>query len=357
MKSNLLPSFILVTGLFFGSLNIASSQVLEVTSETTPEAMVEILIGSGLSYDNVVYTGNDISRGTFWGGPGNIGVSNGIILTSGNVTVAPGPNNNGGAGADADQEGDIDLTTIAGIPTFDACVLEFDFVPEYNYTWFDYVFCSEEYHEYVNQFNDAFGFFISGPGISGPYSNNSKNIAQIPLSSVPVSINTVNCGNPYDCSQSCTNCQFFVNNPQGAAFTQYDAFTTVLTALAETVPMQTYHIKLTIGDGYDHVFDSGVFLQASSFCSGPLTGIGKNDRQGTGDNYQVYPVPAGDVLNISSQNGQNFDIQLIGQDGRCIKSASGNSQITIDISTVPSGIYFLRITDNSNVETRKIFKK
>lgn len=123
----------------------------------------------------------------------------------------------------ADQEGDPDLTAIAGVPTFDACVLEFDFVPEYNYTWFQYVFCSEEYHEYVNQFND----------------------------------------------------------------------------------------------------DSGVFLQASSFCSGPLTGIGPNNQQDTDDNFQVYPIPAGDVLNISLQNGQKFDIQLVGQDGRCLKSTSG----------------------------------
>ena len=355
MKINLLKRLLFLTGIFLASLNTANSQVLEVTSETTPEDMVEILIGSGLSYDNVIYTGNEISRGNFWGGPGNIGVSNGIILTSGNVTVAPGPNNNGGSGWNSGQGGDPDLNAIAGVSTFDACVLEFDFVPEFNYTWFQYVFCSEEYHEYVNQFNDAFGFFISGPGISGPYSNNSENIALIPLSSIPVSINTVNCGNPYDCSQSCTNCQFFVNNTQ--QFTQYDAFTTVLTAWIETEPMQTYHIKLAVGDGIDHVFDSGVFLQASSFCSGPLTGVGQDNQQGIDDNFQVYPVPAGDVLNISSQNGQKLDIQLVGQDGRCIKSASGNSQIAIDISTVPPGVYFLRITGPDGTETRKIFKR
>jgi hypothetical protein len=70
MKVNLLIRFILLTGIFITSLNPASSQALEVTSEITPEDMVEILIGSGLSYDNVVYTGNEISRGSFWGGPG-----------------------------------------------------------------------------------------------------------------------------------------------------------------------------------------------------------------------------------------------------------------------------------------------
>ena len=355
MKPNLLTRLIILTGLFLTSFNIANSQVLEVTSETTPENMVEILIGSGLSYDNVVYTGNDISRGNFWGGPGNIGVSNGIILTSGNVTVAPGPNNNSGAGCDAGQQGDIDLDAIAGVSTFDACVLEFDFVPEYNYVWFEYVFCSEEYHEYVNQFNDAFGFFISGPGIIGPYSNNSENIAQIPLTAIPVSINTVNCGNPYNCSNSCTNCQFFVNNNQ--SFTQYDAFTTVLTAWAETEPMQTYHIKLDIGDGIDHIYDSGVFLQASSFCSGPVMGIQGTDQKDIQVNYHVYPNPAGDFINVKALDGQSFYVQLFGPDGQTYTSASGESQITLNISTVPSGVFFLRITDSNGVITRKLFKK
>lgn len=244
----------------------AKADTLHVSSSITPEQMVqEILIGGGVVTSNITYTGNNISRGKFWGGPGNIGISDGIILTSGNVTVAPGPNNAGGAGADSGQPGDPDLTAIAGVSTFDACVLEFDFIPQSNTVSFKYVFGSEEYHEYVNQFNDAFGFFISGPGIDGPYSNNSENIALIPLTNIPVTINNVNCGNPYNCSTSCENCQFFVNNNQ--PFTQYDAFTTVLRAWANVTPCETYHIKLAIGDGIDHVYDSGVFLEANSFSS------------------------------------------------------------------------------------------
>ena len=353
MRKNILFGLIIFTGIFLTTYNPAKSQVLQVSSDITPEEMVEMLIGSGLDYDNVVYTGNDISRGSFWGGPGNIGLSNGIILTSGNVAIAPGPNDASGAGANANQEGDPDLTAIAGVSTFDACVLEFDFVPYYNYVWFRFVFCSEEYHEYVNQFNDAFGFFMSGPGISGPYSNNSANIALIPMTGIPVSINNVNCGNPYNCATSCMNCQYFQNNTQ--QFSQYDAFTTVLVAQSGVEAMKTYHIKLAIGDGLDHAYDSGVLLEASSFCSGPQTSIGKIDKPKE-ENYQVYPNPAGDVLNIVSRDGQAFEIKLTGQDGRTYLSACGKSQIRLDISSVPSGIYFLSIMNNDGVLTRKIFK-
>ena len=261
----LIPVICLATLLYSSRTN---AQTLQVSSNITPQELVQqVLIGGGVATSNITYTGAAISRGEFWGGPGNIGVESGVLLTSGNVTIAPGPNNAGGAGANANTVGDPDLTAIANVNTNDACILEFDFIPQSSVVSFRYVFASEEYHEYVNQFNDAFGFFISGPGISGPYSNNSKNIALIPLSSTPVSINTVNNG-PSN-TGPCTNCQYFVHNNQG--FTQYDAFTTVLTAWANVIPCETYHIKLAIGDGLDHAFDSGVFLEAGSFNS---VGIG-----------------------------------------------------------------------------------
>jgi hypothetical protein len=348
MRLNLLTGLILYTGIFLTSFRPSFSQVLEVTSDITPEEMVETLIGSGLSYDNVIFTGADSSRGSFWGGPGNIGVSNGIILTSGNVNLAPGPNQPVKASAVNMTSGDPDLEMLSqGGPSYDACLLEFDFVPYYEYVWFQFVFASEEYPEFAGSaFNDVFGFFISGPGITGPYSGNSKNIALIPGTEVPVSINNVN---------QDVNPEYYVFNDTD--FIQYDGFTTVLTAESEVEPMETYHIKLAIGDISDYIFDSGVLLQASSFCSGPVTGIAGKDQKDAGKNYRVYPVPAGDVLNIAAHNGQNFSIKMVGQDGRVCKSVSGKSQITLDISLLPPGIYFLRITDNNGVTTRKIFKK
>src|SRR5208337_689403 len=82
--------------------------------------------------------------------------------------------------------GDTDLANLAGITlaqTYDASVLEFDFVPMGNTLSFTYVFGSEEEPCWVcSQYDDAFGFFLSGPGINGGniYSRNSVNIALIP---------------------------------------------------------------------------------------------------------------------------------------------------------------------------------
>ena len=79
---------------------------------------------------------------------------------------------------------------IPGFFTNDACVLEFEFScdTEPEGFSFKYVFGSEEYNEYVDTtFNDVFGFFLDG-----------ENIALIPGTPTPVSINNVNCGNPFN---------------------------------------------------------------------------------------------------------------------------------------------------------------
>jgi hypothetical protein len=66
--------------------------------------------------------------------------------------------------------GDNNLDNVSSADTYDATVLEFDFVPATDNISFNYVFGSEEYLEFVNAgYNDVFAFFISGPGIVQAY--------------------------------------------------------------------------------------------------------------------------------------------------------------------------------------------
>ncbi|MDI9534610.1 MAG: choice-of-anchor L domain-containing protein, partial [Bacteroidota bacterium] len=147
--------------------------------------------------------------------------SSGVILSSGRVTDAPGPNTSGSTSTSFGGAGDPQLNSlIPGYTTRDAAVLEFDFVPASDMLEFQYVFASEEYPEYAppntSTYNDVFGFFISG----GPENYNNVNVALIPGTVTPVSINNVN---------AVTNSQYYVNN-QGGANIEYDAYTTTFTA-------------------------------------------------------------------------------------------------------------------------------
>ena len=197
----------------------------------------EHFIGAGAQIGNLTYRGFPRSIGYFNGTNSNIGINEGILLTSGWVGFAVGPNSVDDITFAAGAPGDVDLAGLVGAFTFDACVLEFDFVPYQDSVTFEYVFGSDEYTEYVgSEFNDVFAFFISGPGIAG-----KQNIALIPGTNIPVSINNVNHN---------VNTEHYVNNYLGATV-EYDGFTKVLKAKAVVTPCETYRLKLAISDVMD----------------------------------------------------------------------------------------------------------
>lgn len=48
----------------------------------TPDDLVQTLVGTGISYSNVTFSGGNIARGTF-SGPSNIGIASGVVLVQG----------------------------------------------------------------------------------------------------------------------------------------------------------------------------------------------------------------------------------------------------------------------------------
>lgn len=253
----------------------ASAQLTVNNTITVQDLVQDVLLGGGVTASNITFNGQpgnlaNIQIGRFDGTNCNVGLPNGILLSSGDVHVALGPNDDGASTDPAGGIGgpnDPDLDQASSATTFDRAVLEFDFVPAGDSLRFRYVFASEEYLEYVDAgFNDVFGFFLSGPGISGPYSNNATNIALVPGTTQPVSIDNVNTG---------TNPGYYVDNGDGFTapydsdphYIQFDGFTTVLVARAAVQCGQPYHIKIAIADAGDPVLDSGVFLEAGSFSS------------------------------------------------------------------------------------------
>jgi len=251
----------------------AADAGLVVTCEgTTPDTIVTALLGSGITYSNLDYVGTDCSAGTFSGGTGIIGIDEGIILSSGAIQNVVGPNLNDGITANLGLGGDTDLNAlIPGYTTYDAVILEFDFVPTSDVLTFDYVFTSDEYNEFVNTaFNDVFAFFLNGDTVS-------DNIALIPGTTTPVAINNVNGGGPaYGTNPS--NSAYYINNDlqDGGPYldTEMDGLTTVFTATASVTKGETNHIKLAIADAGDHILDSNVFIynfQSPQLSLTPLT--------------------------------------------------------------------------------------
>ena len=280
--------FILLLASFFA---VTSHAQLVLDNNLTPEDYVQqVLLGQGVQAFNVTFNGGpgnliNVQCGGFSDGDNsNLGLNEGVILSSGWTIDAAGPNDEGSVGQTpiTPLSGDPDLEAISGENINDVAILEFDFIPLGDTLRFNYVFASDEYPEFVNSFNDAFGFFLAGPGIAGPFTaplgfpDGSANIALVPGTDVPVTINNVNNGND-GINGPCVNCEFYVHNGTGfdepfasdPFYIQYDGFTTVLEAFALVECGETYHIKLAIGDALDSAYDSAVFLEAGSFEAPP----------------------------------------------------------------------------------------
>jgi gliding motility-associated-like protein len=248
----------------FAGISFSSNSQIVVSTALPPAQLVQsVLVGSGVSVSNITYSGVAGSIGKFTGGAGsNLGLNSGIVISTGlvNGTTAIGSAASNQASTDNGTGSDPQLQSLVSATVQDASVLQFDFRPISDTIRFRYVFGSEEYPEFVGMgYNDVFGFFVTGPNPSGGNYTN-YNIARIPGTTVPVTIDNVNSG---------SYSQYYVNNGSGMTVV-FDGFTTVLTAWCRVTPCQNYHIKIAIGDAGDGVYDSGVFLEENSFSS---TGI------------------------------------------------------------------------------------
>ena len=269
---------------FFQTLGLACASAvlsLQMTGQVTitqpyttaEEYVQEILLGEGVTATNITYTGSLAQLGLLENGSGVFSVESGLMLNTDDATCE-GFCGDCLGGSVPDQ----DLLDVANsVPplinqTFtvssvnDVCILEFDFEAGGDSIAFNYVFGSDEYLTYVNTtYNDIFAFFLSGPGITGPYASpagfpdGAINIAQVPESDplLPVTISSVN---------NVTNSDYYIDNPAQEGICT-NGYTTTFTAAAAVQCGETYHIKLAIADGSDTALESFVVLESGSFSS------------------------------------------------------------------------------------------
>ena len=262
MKKNALVALLLGTLALAGGLwalkgaDAGSGLVTEdLSGPLTPNDLANDVAGAGITVSNVQFRGADVAAGRFSGGSGILGFESGIILSSGDIARVIGPNQADETSVVNGTAGDADLDALAGFPTMDAAVLQFDFVPQGNIVSFNYVFGSDEYNEFVHsEFNDVFGFYVNG-----------VNCAMVAGS--PVSVNTINNGNPFN-SDPRENPALYVNNDLddggGSLNTEMDGLTVVLRCQAAVTPGVSNHLKLAVGDSSDAYFDANVFLETAS---------------------------------------------------------------------------------------------
>jgi len=292
----------ILVGVLFYSFSSFSQQIQLVNPTMTPEqAVQDVLLGAGVVASNITINGGNATTVSnnvkqFNAGTSNFPIMDGVVL---HTSDAPLVNN------------DPDLAAIGGNVT-NGVVLEFDFIPDGNLLSFNYLFASSEYSSFTcSQYNDVFGFFISGPGISGPYTNGAVNLATIPGSNTPVGINTVNSGSassfgsPSTCFAANPNwqsdSQYWTNTYNNAmsslplSGTSINGSTVVLPAEANLQCGETYHIKMAISNVSDQGLNSAVFLEANSFSAAGVN-IDIQTNTTTSDTVLIAGCTEGTVL-------------------------------------------------------------
>ena len=307
--------------LIFSAFGV-SAQNITVTSAVgqSPATFIQNnLLGGGVYVFNAKYAnslGNISSPGigTFQAnGFQDLSMQNGIVMTTGDINIAPGPNDQLGASTTNNTNySDPEMASVATDDINGCSTLDFDFVCLADQVSFLYCFASEEYPEYVcSDYNDVFAFFLTGPD---PETGEevTRNIAIIPgtdtvypPNGIAVAINSVNPGQAGTYGGNGIGCYYnysgyYVANADDANGLQYDGRTDKLQASAQIVPCQVYHMHISVCNVGDNLYDSGVFIEGGSFTA-PTAAIGLS-RPG------VTPIHGSCPYSVPlTLNGTNFD--------------------------------------------------
>ncbi|HZW62382.1 MAG TPA: choice-of-anchor L domain-containing protein [Flavobacteriaceae bacterium] len=266
----------LVIALCVGLLSRA--QYIQVDSNAySPQELIEnILINSdcisNVTVTNVVggdFSNTDQSYGYFNSAGSTFPFLEGLVLSTGRLQNVPGPNTSLSDDDAPNWTGDNDLELILNESnTLNATLIEFEFTTLADQINFNYLFASEEYQENnanTCQYSDLFGFLIRPVG-----STQYTNIALVPNTQTPVKVTTVHSGIPGACEPQ--NEAYFGSWNNSNAPINFNGQTAVLTATANVVSNQAYHVKLVIADEQNYRYDSAVFLEAGSLLAGKNLG-------------------------------------------------------------------------------------
>ena len=335
------------------SYTIHSQSVTVNTTKYTIDQLVnQVLVNSPC-----VQGTNVTSRtGTTYGSSNGIGYfentnsafpfSNGVVLSTGDVTKIPAPNttilSDGIPAWSGDSDLEANLLSQSGITinSINASYIEFDFQPKTPNFDFSFLFASEEYGTSQCSFSDAFAFLLKDVTAGGT----NVNLAVIPSTAIPVSVETIR-DNAYNPSCPSANPNYFgaFNGGGFGPAINFNGQTVSMLASATGLDItHVYRIKLVIADGGNNTgYDSAIFLEANSFNIGQdVLGLDYT----TANNAAICPGNTLPILSAAGlDSGTTFEWKKQG-----VAFSPPQTGETLDLNTVSplvgSGIHTYSVT-------------
>ncbi len=340
--------------LFTQSLFTLQGSAQLSVSGASPQLLVdEVLTGQSIQISNVQYHGFEDAIGYFHANCYRMTFTTGVLMTTGSIYNAVGPNNDHSYGGANNFPGDS-MMNHDFQSNFDAAILEFDFIPAGDSLVLEYIFASEEY-QYINHgteldgssFDDGIGIFLNKVGEA------PENIALV--NGERISVANINHG--YGVYPTHHNGEYYIDNGNGteapentdSMYVQYNGMTVPIRTAVSVVPTESYHLKIVIADQGDRDYDSGLFLRAQSLSAA----IMENDFE---ELFVISPNPVQENLQIQATLKQRCTLTISNLSGNVLSTHELQGQTSISFSDLPSGMYFLTITDGASHCVKKVVK-
>jgi hypothetical protein len=111
---------------------------------------------------------------------------------------------------------------------------------------------------------------------------------------------------------------------------------------------QVYSIDVTFDASLNQgIYENGATSVIKALKLGAL-GIGNATKTG----FNIYPNPTTGMLNVAADG--NYSITLLNAAGQIVKEVTMQNAVTIDLSQLEKGIYFMKAADGNNLVFRKI---
>lgn len=277
----------------------------ELTYQTNASAMemAQTIFGDGTTVVSASYSGWSQASGIYSNGdsvsPGATPSDTGVILSTGRIRDFT--NNRGDVNDDPDTStntpgvnNDPQFNAAAGTNTYDAAILDVDFIPDASTMTMQFVFSSEEYPEFQNSvYQDFVGVWINGQQVDLVVGNGDAD---------PGNVN------------STTNQNLFIDNTGDAYNTEMDGFTVTMTLTIPVNPGVVNSIRIGVADVSDSSYDSNLLIAANSL---------QTDLVAHADSANVYVGGAVDIDvldNDTSTSGGTLTITHI--NGQAVSAGS-----------------------------------
>ncbi len=231
---------------------MATGAELTYNTSATATQMANTIFGAGVTVVGASYTGDNRSSAIYSNGqlsPGVVPSTTGVILSTGlaaSFTQSSGdPNRSSQTSTDTSgTNNNAQFNALAGTNTYDASILDVDFIPTGSVMTMTFVFSSEEYPEYAtSQFNDIVGVWVNGTSVP------------LAIGTGKASVTNIGPG---------TNANQYISNTGDQFNTEMDGFTLKLTLTIPVNPGVVNSIRIGIADVSDSSYDSNLLIGADS---------------------------------------------------------------------------------------------